>query len=178
MPPHYSKFTGNLLVLIAGVVLITGMVLPGFLPGLFPLLLAPDGFGTEILAIAVFTLFLGVASWFYLLGRKLVSKSVRDLINANKRPPILILRSFRDDEAWYVLRRPWLTLANGPIGIFFNWVSFEEALAEHLSRYGPVIAIGRPGERYATLGAAASISEMTSGRSGFWNCSPSVAQSF
>lgn len=154
MPPRYSRFVGNVLVLFAGFVLITGMVLPGFLQGLFPLLLAPDGFGTQILAIAVFTLLFGVATWFYLLGKKLIHKSAHDLIYYDNRQPIIILRSFRDDEAWYVLRRPWLTMVIGPIATFFNWVSFEEALAGHLSRYGPVIAIGRPGERYATLGAA------------------------
>jgi hypothetical protein len=35
-----------------------------------------------------------------------------------------------------------------------EWLSFEQVMAEALSAYGPLIAIGRPGEKLSPLGAA------------------------
>src|SRR5439155_283307 len=60
--------------------------------------------------------------------------------------PILLLRSFRDDKLVY--RRDRLHIPfSGP-------VYFEEFLVTLLSRAGPVIAIGQPGELLPPLGAA------------------------
>jgi hypothetical protein len=77
--------------------------------------------------------------------------SAQDILEQDKRPPIVYLRSFRDDgrasggsrwSAW----GGWITdLASPP---------FEDILARTMQRYGPFVAIGRPGEELADVGAA------------------------
>jgi len=71
----------------------------------------------------------------------------------DRRPPILYLRSFRDDAlplpSVLSARRPFLELFV-PRGA----EPFEEAVAWELTPYGPVVAVGRPGRSLASLGAA------------------------
>jgi TM2 domain-containing membrane protein YozV len=74
------------------------------------------------------------------------------------RPPVIYLRSFhQDDELLPVaggrLRRIWQSIA--PFVIQYTAVAGpEQELAMILHRLGPVIAIGKPGERLPELGAA------------------------
>jgi hypothetical protein len=69
----------------------------------------------------------------------------------DRRSPVLLLRSFQDDEIW--LTPPadpiwrWLVPYLGPRRL-------EELLAEELWAIGPVLAIGKPGEALPLLGAA------------------------
>ena len=78
------------------------------------------------------------------------------LWNAIFEPPVLLLRAFRDD----VLELGDFTEGGSkgcnPVGIFFFQGvarTFEEFLYEKLSLDGPVLAIGRPGQMVAPLGA-------------------------
>ena len=73
---------------------------------------------------------------------------------ADRRPPVLYLRSFEDDDDLRVAtlttpRRPFLELLR-----LRGSDPFEEALAWELAPHGPVVAVGRPGRSLATLGAA------------------------
>jgi hypothetical protein len=73
---------------------------------------------------------------------------------ADRRPPVLYLRSFHDDDD---LRLATMATPRRP---FFEVLRlrgtdpFEEALAWELVAHGPVVAVGRPGRSLASLGAA------------------------
>ena len=69
-----------------------------------------------------------------LLSRSLKAPSGDEVLKRDRRPPILYLRSFADDTGLYP--------------------DHEQELVAALSQFGPVIAIGRPGESLQTLGAA------------------------
>jgi hypothetical protein len=89
----------------------------------------------------------------YTYGQRLSSaRGAAEALEADLRPHVLLLRSFSDDHSM---------VANSDPTLAYEWVfggtrirSFEEALAAKLAAYGPVIAIGRPGEKVAPLGAA------------------------
>jgi hypothetical protein len=64
---------------------------------------------------------------------------------ADTRPPVVYLRSFQSDRR---LSRRVLV-----IGRVFSWRTEEEQFVAALRESGPVVAIGRPGERLPRLGA-------------------------
>lgn len=72
------------------------------------------------------------------------ARSAAQALLADGRQPVLYLRSFADDE----------TAARVDDGAPVNLHSREEQLAGALSAFGPVIAVGRPGEPLPHLGAA------------------------
>src|SRR5262245_40093521 len=85
------------------------------------------------------------------LGRKLSRPDAATLLEADERAPIVLLRSFQDDEK-SVKRRS--VLARLLFWGFGGRIRLEQAIAEELSRFGPFVAIGEPGERLPDLGAA------------------------
>ena len=102
------------------------------------------------------TAFLGlltlpVSAFLLQTGRKLSRPDATKLLEADERAPIVLLRSFRDDEK-AVKRRN--VLARLLFWGFGGRIRLEEAIAEELSRFGPFVAIGEPGERLPDLGAA------------------------
>ena len=78
---------------------------------------------------------------FYLVMRRL-KLSASQLRARDRRAPVLILRQFTDD---------FLESARMTFGA---WATFEHFVAAELNRIGPVVAIGRPGERLQPLGAS------------------------
>ncbi len=80
-------------------------------------------------------------------GKKLTTRSAVELLRKDTRPPVLYLRSFGvdDDQVREKLRGALLKEER---------LSVEEQMVADLGRVGPVVAIGRPGERLPTLGAA------------------------
>ncbi len=89
----------------------------------------------------------------YRVARRFASIEARRLMLRDTRPPVLYLRSFGDDDLklWTAtLGRPSL-VERFSVGRFD---SFEEVLARHLSRLGPVIAVNPPGTKLPPLGAA------------------------
>jgi hypothetical protein len=89
---------------------------------------------------------LGLAAWLFLLGSKAKARTAKDL-ESDPRSPILLLRAFTDDEYPVGAKRHAL-------GLITVVEMFEEVIAETCERFGPVIAIGRPGETMSPLGAA------------------------
>jgi hypothetical protein len=78
--------------------------------------------------------------------RRINAKSVGEVISLDNRPPVLLLRSFRDDG---------ISADRQEKTFLGSFLSFEEELAVPLSiMCGPVIAIGQPGERRPRAGAA------------------------
>jgi hypothetical protein len=83
-----------------------------------------------------------IALWVFYRTMRHAKPRASELRKRDARPPVLILRQFRDDTL--MLGR--LSFGTGP--------SFEHSIAGELDRMGPTISIGRPGERLPPLGAS------------------------
>jgi hypothetical protein len=91
------------------------------------------------------------------LGQRLKAPVWDEVVSTDHRPPILLLRSFSDDKPRVVGTRQadgGGGLPAGLEGIRNESVTFEQVVAETLGAYGPVVAIGRPGEILPPRGAA------------------------
>jgi hypothetical protein len=92
----------------------------------------------------------GVIAYY---GRQLAARTARDAIAEDARPPIVYLRSFKDDNnRTFFLGLIWTLSVVAESSDLFE--THEEILAKVFSKYGPLVAIGRPGESLPTLGAA------------------------
>lgn len=90
--------------------------------------------------------------------------SAGEVIESDPRPPVIYLRSFKDDRRasrqLYLFRASNIRMAFhyfaawSEVFHIFDGASEEEVLAEVVNRVGPMIAIGRPGEKLPQLGAA------------------------
>jgi hypothetical protein len=83
-----------------------------------------------------------------LKSRKLLQPSAAALLAQDKRKKILLLRSFKDDEIQSRQR------IRSPVGDLASRRRFEQGIAGPLGAFGPVIAIGKPGEELPQIGAA------------------------
>lgn len=85
------------------------------------------------------------------LGRRRYVRGASELMKADERPPIVFLRPFADDRVGLVgptqlwRRMLWW----GP-----RYATLDELLVLECSQYGPVVAVGRPGERVSTFGVS------------------------
>lgn len=101
------------------------------------------------LALVAAGLVLGGANLLFVAGRRELARHAAELRARDPRPPVLLIRSFDDDRIQVGRRWTWSQL-------LFNMrpYTLEEAVADEMSRHGPVVAFGRPGERRPPLGAA------------------------
>ena len=86
-------------------------------------------------------------------GWKYDPPAAEAVLARDPRPPIVYLRSFQDDGQLLIAGSRWQMIYH----LFFNYlagVGPEQELALTLQRIGPVVAIGKPGERLPELGAA------------------------
>jgi hypothetical protein len=98
-------------------------------------------------------LFILPAFPFYYFARKLTAPSAADKLGKDKRLPVLYLREFRSDSD--AIGRRWLSVSLAFADFRKNTdASDEDHAVRVLQRIGSVIAIGRPGEGMAALGAA------------------------
>jgi TM2 domain-containing membrane protein YozV len=86
-------------------------------------------------------------------GWKYDARSAEEALARDPRPPVLYLRSFEADPQMVVTGHSRAARAAGLLS-YATSVSPEQELAFILERVGPVIAIGKPGERLPELGAA------------------------
>lgn len=85
-----------------------------------------------------------MASGFLIwIGQRLLSRSAEEQINTDTRAPVIYLRSFNDDDD--DIRNRFMNLGFAETA--------EQSLATLLREFGPVIALGRPGDRLPVLGA-------------------------
>ena len=150
---HLLSFTGLALILIGlcgGGLAANGVVWPILLAsGVHANLAAalPVGvtiiLGISAIAIGVPTSILAVSKGAELRdrGRRLRARDARSLIQRPGERPVLLLRSFDDEEL--VDPRPSLLQRR-----------YEENLSSALSQLGPVITVGRPGDSLGFAGAA------------------------
>jgi len=82
------------------------------------------------------------AMFVFYMGLRRLKLSAAQLRARDRRPPVLILRQFEDD----FLESGRMSFGGAP--------TFEHFVAGELNRIGPVVAIGRPGERLQPLGAS------------------------
>jgi len=80
---------------------------------------------------------------FLIYARQYFQPDFKTLREADKRPPVLLLRSFKDDE------KIKYQSADGSLLDF----SLESRLAGHFSAIGPFIAVGEPKDKLPHLGA-------------------------
>jgi hypothetical protein len=89
-------------------------------------------------------------------GRRMVAPSAEELLKADTRPPVLYLRSFNDDGHTDEAATVRLTQQGGLLNavIALTLPQEEPQLSYSMQQVGPFIAVGRPGEKHPTLGAA------------------------
>ena len=85
-----------------------------------------------------------LAASLLLLARRYFQVSADALLQVDRRPPILFLRSFSDDERYQYVSSTRALLDP----------SLESRLANHFHRFGPFVAIGSPKETVPQIGAA------------------------
>lgn len=83
-------------------------------------------------------------------GRRELALRVQEVRKLDARPPVLLLRSFEDDN---------IVLATQPRLLWFFHAAKEASTLERyvvncIWKLGPVIAVGKPGENVSPLGAA------------------------
>ncbi|MGB8028131.1 MAG: hypothetical protein WCF30_00575 [Terracidiphilus sp.] len=86
-------------------------------------------------------------------GLRRLQPSVEELMAADSRPPVVFLRSYRDEAMMQPVARQAPT-ASGTLFLRASRGRVEVGLVSGLNRIGPVIAIGKPGEKLPQLGAA------------------------
>lgn len=133
--------------------------------------------------IAIVFGFFGIVLALYLFNRarRLLYPTADELMTIDKRQPILFLRSFDDDATTFNAeeKRNFISLLqsiqialvklavtlrkllgealkkeSGLPGIAAKSIPFESVIHKELRQIGPVIAVGRPGEKLPPLGAA------------------------
>lgn len=109
--------------------------------------LARQSLGMQYLIDGVGLGLIALSSVSYRTAKRHLAASALQVRTRDNRPPILLLRSFDDDMIGVVQEYRLSVFRRAS-------QSFEEVLTENLWDYGPVIAIGRPGESIPPLGAA------------------------
>jgi hypothetical protein len=105
------------------------------------------GAGGALLAVAMCLLIWGMLALFT-RGRRVLQPSASMAVANDPRPPILFLRSFRDDRTAAPVRVKFAG---------FRWwggIRLEEALGQTVGKLGPFLAVGEPNEGLPQLGAA------------------------
>jgi hypothetical protein len=117
-----------------------------------------DGaYAAEYAAFLVVATALGVLGiWLTRSGKQHLAPSATELMAVDPRPPVVYLRSFVVDTAIDYDSAVRGQPKSVPVveRIAGDVSSEEELLVEKLSGIGPVIALGRPGEKLPSLGAA------------------------
>jgi hypothetical protein len=119
--------------------------------GMFLIMLPISG----LVAFALGCLVLSVGARQLIYGRRALLVAARELRKSDWRPPVLFIRSFKDDG----LRVASSSLFN-PIRAFARTgVTFEELVSRALSRVGPVVAITGQSDELAPFGAARDLAD-------------------
>lgn len=107
---------------------------------------------SPVVKIGIGVIFIIAGHLAFLAGKRMASRQIIDWeVNKNIQNPILFLRSFEDDHFDFK-RSTWDIW-----GRFLDLWSFrsnaDELLVDEVANYGPVIALGKPGETKVPFGA-------------------------
>ncbi|HET9872481.1 MAG TPA: hypothetical protein VFP89_07795 [Propionibacteriaceae bacterium] len=103
-------------------------------------------------SIAMMYGLLALADWLWDRSRRAGQMSLVQITAADRRAPVLFLRSFTDDQVSLTAARVPLYLRILDPGIVAH--KFEELIVSRCSQLGPVVAIGRPRDVQPPIGAA------------------------
>lgn len=111
-------------------------------------------------ALALGCVLLSVGAKKLVTGRRALLVDASELRQADWRPPVVIVRSFKDDD----LRLRSLMIFNPLRAFARTGTTFEEFISQRLSRIGPVIAISGQADDLFPLGAARYVADEISWR--------------
>lgn len=101
--------------------------------------------------IGVFIIIIAIAHGTFILAKRLAARRIWARGKDDEKPPILFLRSFEDDQ--FSFRQSF----RDPVSWWFNLWSFrrnaDEMMIDEFAHYGPVVALGQPGEKSTPFGA-------------------------
>jgi hypothetical protein len=109
-----------------------------------------DAAAAVALALVLVAALMLISSGLRNLGRLVSRQSLDKQIGRDQRPPILFLRAFKDDQA----NLPGGGILHRLLRVEFGRRRLDHVLVEEFSRFGPVVALGRPGQRTLPFGAA------------------------
>jgi hypothetical protein len=112
----------------------------------------PDRWVVAAVGVALF-LFITVIQLFR-RSQQWDALSAEEALGRDPRAPVVYLRAFTDDGQMAVRGHHWQDRVFGKAAGALTLTSPEQELAFILQRVGPVVAIGKPGERLPELGAA------------------------
>jgi hypothetical protein len=115
--------------------------------------LVPAAPGLLVFAAATLlggTLLLAGGTVLFRRGLATMQPSGDELMASDRRRPVLLLRSFAD-ESMSIAEAPSFVLTWGQMS---SLARMEESIADQLRPFGPLIAIGKPGESLPRLGAS------------------------
>lgn len=140
--PRRSKAGGVVLIVVSPIV-----------AGLLFLILLGFGFTGQLLVIGGVFLLAGALAGIR-TGRRLLAPDAAEVLLRDPRPPIVFLRPFNEDHR-LVYGSPIGKREGGEQSVSSKGETGHEQTLAHLLRgAGPFIAIGQPGEKLVTLGAA------------------------
>lgn len=149
----YRPRAARWLILIGAVLVFVGFALPTIIYYALGLVyeVDPNDFGpAAILTLGSLVSFVGGVLFGVVLigrGRRMRALPALELLHRDRRAPVLFMRSFEDDD----LVDPTPRMI--PLGDMFPR-RYEESLVEPLHAIGPMISIGRPGNKLALPGGA------------------------
>lgn len=146
-PSRLPRWGLSLLLSVAAVVL--GVFFCGGVTVYASQNMDPGGWGKAFLNYGAVMLGGPVLLILFRYARRIRSRHALQALKKDQRAPLLLLRAFRDD--YYKL--PGYEAKLPVFDVVKLTATFEEFLNEQLSKVGPVIAIGRPGEQTPPLGA-------------------------
>jgi len=104
--------------------------------------------GSLLLGSFAFVPFAWVGARLYKRAQRSLALRAQEVRTADRRPPVLFLRSFADDNLPLEPAFRWFR------GLLREQLTFEEFVVDRLWTLGPVVAIGKPGEKLSPIGAA------------------------
>lgn len=103
----------------------------------------------NVIGLIGFGLLAYAASRLYVRARRSAAAVINEVRRSDPRAPILYIRSFADEQAELARAFAWTEFLGD-----VRPRTLEEVIASEVTYSGPLIAIGRPGERLPPLGAA------------------------
>jgi hypothetical protein len=92
------------------------------------------------------------AYYFHSSAKRMAAVSLNEAMKRDMRQPILLLRSFQDDLTPIARKLPFTNFQ--PTFFYAHAWTLEEVVEKTLRNYGPIIAIGKPGEKLPPAGAS------------------------
>jgi hypothetical protein len=133
--------------IVGGMLALGDPAAPVDLPLLLPLLPSlPALLVFAAATLVVGTLLLAGSIALFRRGLATLQPTAHELLATDGRKPVLLLRSFGDDK---------MSMVQAPtLGQIKALARMEESIADQFRPFGPLVAIGKPGEKLPELGAS------------------------